>query len=144
MTENHMSRTTRRRFFEESMIAAAAVAAGSPGPRLLAQEPGRAAPSEMIRHAVIGCRIRGRVHAAEFCRQDGVEVSYVCDPDQQLADELAASVEMQQGRRPKAVQDLREILDDPSVDTVSIAAPNHWHALASIWAMQAGKHVYVE
>ena len=93
---------------------------------------------------MIGCRIRGRVHAAEFGRQAGVEVAYVCDPDRELADERAASVEKAQGRRPKAVQDLRAIFDDKSVDAVSIAAPNHWHALAAIWAMQAGKDVYVE
>jgi predicted dehydrogenase len=52
--------------------------------------------------------------------------------------------EKEHGRRPKAVQDLRVIFDDPKVHTVSIAAPNHWHALAAIWAMQSGKDVYVE
>jgi predicted dehydrogenase len=140
-----MSRITRRRFFEESMIAtAAAAAAGSAVQRLPAQDKAPSSANDTIRHAVIGCRIRGRVHATEFGRQAGVEVAYVCDPDRQLANELAASVEKQQGRRPKAVQDLRAICDDKSVHTVSIAAPNHWHALAAIWAMQAGKHVYVE
>ena len=139
-----MTRITRRQFFEESMIATAVAAAASNGPRAQAQETKRASANETIRHAVIGCRTRGRVHADEFGRQAGVEVAYVCDPDRQLADELAASVEKAQGRRPKAVQDLRAIFDDKSVDTVSIAAPNHWHALAAIWAMQAGKHVYVE
>jgi predicted dehydrogenase len=139
-----MSRITRRQFLEESMIATAAVAAAADVQRLPAQEKTPAAANDTLRHAVIGCRIRGRVHAAEFGRQAGVEVAYVCDPDQQLADELAASVEKQRGRRPRAVQDLRVIFDDKAVDTVSIAAPNHWHALAAIWAMQAGKHVYVE
>ena len=126
------------------MIATAIAAAGSNVPRAQAQEANRASANETIRHAVIGCRTRGRVHADEFGRQAGVEIAYVCDPDRQLADELAASVEKQQGRRPKAVQDLRAIFDDKSVDTVSIATPNHWHALAAIWAMQAGKDVYVE
>ena len=139
-----MTRITRRQFFEESMIATAVAAAVSNGPRAQARETKRASANETIRHAVIGCRTRGRVHADEFGQQAGVEVAYVCDPDRQLADELAASVEKAQGRRPKAVQDLRTIFDDKSVDTVSIATPNHWHALAAIWAMQAGKHVYVE
>ena len=79
-----MSRTTRRRFLEESMIAtAAAVAANAtvPRSRAEAQGPGRASANDTIRHAVIGCRIRGRVHAAEFGRLAGVEVAYVCDPD---------------------------------------------------------------
>jgi predicted dehydrogenase len=140
-----MTRITRRQFFEESMIATAtAVAAGANGPRAQAQETRPASANATIRHAVIGCRIRGRVHAVEFGRQAGVEIAYVCDPDRELADELAASVEKARERRPAAVQDLRAIFDDNSVDTVSIAAPNHWHALAAIWAMQAGKHVYVE
>src|SRR3954449_7788907 len=140
-----MTRITRRQFLEESMIATAtAVAAGSNGPQAQAQETRRASANDTIRHAVIGCRIRGRVHAAEFGRQAGVEVAYVCDPDRQLADELATSVEKSQGRRPAAIPALRANFDEKSVETVSIAAPNHWHALAAIWAMQAGKHVYVE
>jgi predicted dehydrogenase len=127
------------------MIAtAAAVAAGATAPRTLAQETNKASANETVRHAVIGCRTRGRVHAAEFGRLPGVEIAYVCDPDADLAAALAASVEKATGRRPKAVADLRAINDDKSVDTISIAAPNHWHALAAIWAMQAGKHVYVE
>src|SRR5262245_351119 len=139
-----MAKVTRRQFLEESMIATAAVATGLEVQPSQAEEKTRASANDTIRHAVIGCRIRGRVHANEFGRQTGVEVAYVCDPDQQLANELSAAVEKQQGRRPKAVQDLRVIFNDKSVDTVSIATPNHWHALAAIWAMQAGKHVYVE
>ncbi|MDA1051451.1 MAG: Gfo/Idh/MocA family oxidoreductase [Planctomycetota bacterium] len=137
-----MSRVTRRRFLEESMIATAVAAAT---PQLLqADDTADAAPNSTIRHAVIGCRIRGKVHASEFAQQAGVEVAYVCDPDETLANELAAAVEQKQGKRPQAVQDLRKIFDDKSINTVSIAAPNHWHALAAIWAMQAGKDVYVE
>jgi len=110
----------------------------------MAEDTARNAANSTIRHAVIGCRIRGKVHAREFAQQEGVEVAYVCDPDETLANELAAAVEQQQGKRPLAVQDLRKVFDDKSIDTVSIAAPNHWHALAAIWAMQAGKDVYVE
>ena len=100
--------------------------------------------NDTIRHAVIGCRIRGRVHAKEFAGKPGVEMTHVCDPDSQLANELADAVERQQGRAPKAVQDLRQVFDDKTVDTVSSPRRNHWHALAAIWAMQAGKDVYVE
>jgi len=145
-----MPHLTRRRFFEDSLIAAAAAAAvGSSSKMLQAAEPATAATAstsavEEIQHAVIGCRIRGKVHAAEFGRQAGVNVAYVCDPDLQLAEELAEAVEKQSGRKPQVVQDLRRIFDDKSIDTVSIAAPNHWHALAAIWAMQAGKDAYVE
>jgi predicted dehydrogenase len=135
---------SRRQFLEDSMLAAAAAAAGLAPQVAQADEAAPKSANETLRHAVIGCRIRGRVHASEFGAKPGVEVAYVCDPDRDLAEELAAAVEKQQGRRPTAVQDLRKVFDDKSVDTVSIAAPNHWHALAAIWAMQAGKDVYVE
>jgi predicted dehydrogenase len=140
-----MSSVTRRQFLEDSMLATAAIAAQAVANKTAsADDVAPKSANETIRHAVIGCRIRGRVHAREFAAKPGVEVAYVCDPDRQLADELAEAVEKQQGRRPKAVQDLRMVFDDKAVDTVSVAAPNHWHALAAIWAMQAGKDVYVE
>lgn len=140
-----MSDLTRRKFLEDSMLAvAAAAAAGAVTDVAGAEDAPVKSANEKILHAVIGCRIRGRAHAREFAGKHGVEVAYVCDPDRQLADELADAVEKQQGRRPKAVQDLRAVFDDKTLDTVSIAAPNHWHALAAIWAMQAGKDVYVE
>ncbi len=135
---------TRRRFLEESMIAAGiAASAGANALPVIADEK-PATPNDTIRHAVIGSRIRGRVHAREFAKLNGVEVAYVCDPDSELVNELADAVKEQTGRRPKAVEDLRRIFDDKSIDTVSIAAPNHWHALAAIWGMQSGKDVYVE
>ena len=140
-----MAHFSRRQFLEDSILAAAAAAAAAQVPIAVAEESAPAASAnDTLSHAVIGCRIRGRVHASEFAKQPGVEVTYVCDPDRELAEALATAVEKQQGRRPKAVQDLRQIYDDKTVDTVSIAAPNHWHALAAIWAMQAGKDVYVE
>ena len=139
-----MSPQTRRQFFEESLIAAAAASVGISRPEAHAEETKRPSPNDVVRHAVIGCRIRGRVHAQTFGSVPGVEIACVCDPDRQLAEELATAVEKKSGRRPKVIQDLRVIFEDPAVDTVSIAAPNHWHALAAIWAMQAGKDVYVE
>ncbi|MGE3780143.1 MAG: Gfo/Idh/MocA family protein [Pirellulaceae bacterium] len=140
-----MPRLHRRRFLEESMIATAtALAAANVARPLAADEATSQSPGNTLRHAVIGCRIRGKVHAKEFAGRHGVQVAYVCDPDMQLAEDVAKLVEQQQGKRPQAVTDLRKIFDDKSVDTVSIAAPNHWHALAAIWAMQAGKDVYVE
>ncbi len=135
---------SRRKFLEESMIAAGAAAAIGANARPAQAEEKRFSANDTLRHAIIGCRVRGRAHAREFTGIAGVEVAYVVDPDINLANELAAQVEKHQGRRPKAIQDLRTVFDDQSIDTVSIAAPNHWHALAAIWAMQAGKDVYVE
>src|SRR5262245_46194038 len=140
-----MNPLSRRQFLEDSMLAAAAVAAANVARCAeVADDAPVKSSNETIRHAVIGCRIRGRVHAKEFAGKPGVEVTHVCDPDSTLANELADAVEKQSGKRPKAVQDLRQVFDDKTVDTVSVAAPNHWHALAAIWAMQAGKDVYVE
>jgi predicted dehydrogenase len=139
-----MQSITRRRFLENSMLAAAAAAAGTTGLPLQAQEkkPGNA--SNRIRVAILGCRIRGKQHAQELAPLRDCEIAYVCDPDRDLAAELAAVVEKQQGSAPKPVQDMRRIFDDHGVDAVFVATPNHWHALAAIWAMQAGKDVYVE
>lgn len=139
-----MPRFARRRFLTDSVAVAGAFAVGPSADPVTRAAAAPAAANDGIRHAVIGCRIRGKVHAAEFARQPGVSVACVCDPDLTLAEEVAAQVETQSGRRPRVVQDLRRIFDDDAIDTVSIAAPNHWHALAAIWAMQAGKDVYVE
>jgi predicted dehydrogenase len=125
------------------MLAAAAVVMACPSPAW-AQEKTPGSPSNRIRVAILGCRIRGKQHASELARLKDCEIAYVCDPDRDLAAELAAAVEKQQGRAPKTVQDLRRVFDDKDVDAVFIATPNHWHALAAIWAMQAGKDVYVE
>jgi predicted dehydrogenase len=127
------------------MIAAGILAASASASRLVADEPASSrSANDTLQHAVIGCRIRGKVHAKEFGGNPGVAVTHVCDPDSKLANELADAVEKQHGRRPTVFADMRRIFDDKSVDTVSVATPNHWHALAAIWAMQAGKDVYVE
>jgi predicted dehydrogenase len=138
-----MQSITRRRFLEDSMLVAAAAVAGVAMP-LQAQEkkPGNA--TNRIRVAILGCRIRGKQHAQELAPLRDCEIAYVCDPDRDLAGELAAAVEKQQGAAPKTVQDMGRVFDDRAVDPVFVATPNHWHALAAIWAMQAGKDVYVE
>jgi len=97
-----------------------------------------------LRVGVMGLS-RGQAHIRNFAKITGVEVAYVCDVD---SDRLAAGAKLaasaQNGREPKAVTDFRRILEDPSVDILSIAAPNFWHAPATILACDAGKHVYVE
>lgn len=140
-----MNSLTRRRFLEDSMLAtAAAAAACQTTTSLAAEEPGTGAPSERLRVAVLGCRIRGKQHVAELARVPDCEIAYVCDPDRELAAELATTVGKQQTKAPQAVQDMRRVFDDKTIDAVFIATPNHWHALAAIWAMQAGKDAYVE
>ncbi|PYJ85633.1 MAG: gfo/Idh/MocA family oxidoreductase [Verrucomicrobia bacterium] len=137
-----MNSITRRQFLENSILAAAAAAA-IPAP-LRAAEHRAASANDKITAAIIGCGIRGKQHADELARLSDCEIAYVCDPDRERAAEVAAHLVAKNRPQPKAVQDLRVILEDKSVAAVFIATPNHWHALAAIWAMQAGKDVYVE
>jgi predicted dehydrogenase len=108
---------------------------------------GRANPrgaNERIRVAVLGVRGRGRSHAAGFASLENVEVAALCDPDLRVLPGVARSVEERQSSRPKTLQDFRAVLDDPAIDAISIATPDHWHAPATVWACRAGKDVYVE
>jgi predicted dehydrogenase len=137
-----VGRLSRRLFLQESLLAAAAAATV---PSLTFAAPDEkpkesSSPNERLSVAVIGVRSRGAQHAAAFEKREDCVVSYICDADKTVGENFAAKLES----KPKFVQDLRRIMDDKSVDIVSIATPNHWHALAAIWAMQAGKDVYVE
>ncbi len=135
-----MKNLTRRRFFEDSLMAAAAVSLPMP----LFADTTSASANEKITAAIIGCGIRGKQFADSLAKLAGCDIAYVCDPDLDRADEVAALL-VDAGRpMPKKVQDMRNLLEDKSLDVVFIATPNHWHALAAIWAMQAGKDVYVE
>ena len=88
---------------------------------------------------------RGRAHISNFAKIPGVEIAYVCDVDQKrLTEGVKLATEQSGGMKPAAVTDFRRILEDKDVDILSIAAPNFWHAPATILACEAGKHVYVE
>ncbi len=139
-----MTNITRRRFLEDSILAAAAAATASIPVPAIGAELRTVAANDRISVAILGCGIRGKQHAGELARLTDCEIAYVCDPDRDRAAELAADLVAKNRPQPKAVQDLRVVLDDKSVGAVFIATPNHWHALAAIWAMQAGKDVYVE
>ncbi|MGC6466726.1 MAG: Gfo/Idh/MocA family protein [Akkermansiaceae bacterium] len=100
--------------------------------------------SGKLRVGVMGLS-RGKAHINNFAKLEGVEIAYVCDVDQnRLAAGAKYAAERQNGKAPKAVTDFRRILEDKDIDILSIAAPNFWHAPATILACEAGKHVYVE
>jgi len=101
-------------------------------------------PNDTVRVAVLGVNGRGRDHIAGFQKLKNVEVVVLCDPDRNVAAARAAAFEKTYGRSVRTETDLRRVFEDRSIDAVSIATPNHWHALATIWACQAGKDVYVE
>jgi predicted dehydrogenase len=139
-----MSNITRRHFIEDSMLAAAAAATAAIRAPLVAAEKRAVSANDKITVAIIGCGIRSKQHARELANLADCNIAYVCDPDRDRAAEVAAQIVAQKHPEPKAVQDLRVVLDDKSVDAVFIATCNHWHSLAAIWAMRAGKDAYVE
>ena len=97
-----------------------------------------------IRAAVLGVNGRGWDHVKELQALDGVEVVTLCDPDSEVLERRSAEFQKEYNRGVYLEKDLRRVNDDKNIDVVSIATPNHWHALATIWACQAGKDVYVE
>jgi predicted dehydrogenase len=101
-------------------------------------------PNDTVTVAVMGLNGRGSVLAKVFARTAGAAVAYTCDVDALVLATATAAVAARQARAPRALGDFRRALDDPQVDALVIAAPDHWHAPAAILAMQAGKHVYVE
>ncbi len=100
--------------------------------------------NERIRVAVMGVRGRGQAHIAALLGQPNVEIVYLCDADTSVVGPALGRIEKAGAPAPKVVQDVRKVLDDKSINALTIATPNHWHALAAIWACQAGKDVYVE
>lgn len=136
---------SRRDFVEQALMAATAALAGSAAPSLRADEtPARkVSPNDKLRVAVIGCNGQGGAHIGEWLKNPDVDLVAVCDCDP-AAFEKHASKFKNLKQPPRYVQDVRKLLEDKSLDAVSIATPNHWHALMGVWAMQQGKDVYVE
>ena len=144
-----MSRMNRREFLTDSFFAAALASSASASllssPLLRAQEAKAASPNETLGVMVMGCGGRGTSsHVAQFLKDKRTSILYLCDPDLARAENAANKCEAAQGFRPKTIRDMREALGDKDLDIVSCASANHWHALCGVWAMQAGKNVYIE
>ena len=125
MTRHHV---TRRSFLRNAVLATSALSAS----KILGA-------NDRIRVGIIGLGARGMGSARWFSNVPGVEIAYLCDCD---------SAKIRKGKAAfpnvKSSQDMRDVLDDPEIDAVVISTANQWHALAGIWACQAGKDVYVE
>ncbi len=132
----------RRRFLKRSAVATALSAAGVMAWTSRAQ--GRTMATDRISVAAAGLRGRGGGLLTTFASLADVDVTYVCDVDGRVLDERARWVEEKTGRRPKAIRDFREALDDRSLDALVLGTPDHWHAIPTIMACQAEKDVYVE
>lgn len=133
-----MSVLSRREFVGASLAAGTFFISGTRASGLLL------GANERLRVAIAGLNGRGGAHVSAFLASPGVEIAYLIDPDTRTFAKHVGRIEKQQGRPPICVQDVRKALDDKTLDIVSIATPNHWHSLMSIWACQAGKDVYVE
>jgi predicted dehydrogenase len=131
-----MSTLDRRRFLQTTATATALTALTATG--------AAATPGAKVVLAVMGLHGRGRGLLGGFCGLENTEVAYLCDPDANVLPAAVKVVEAKQKRTPKTEKDVRKVLDDKAVDALVVAAPDHWHALATVWACQAGKHVYVE
>jgi predicted dehydrogenase len=100
--------------------------------------------NERVRVGVVGINGRGGSHIDGFIKAEGSEVAALCDCDKKVLDSRVQSVQDVTQKAPKAYVDMREMFDDKDIDAISFATPNHWHALGTVWACQAGKDVYVE
>src|SRR5687768_294004 len=129
---------SRRKFFHQATLAGT-------GALVLGATRSRAAlsPGDKIVAGVMGLG-RGMGHVEALLGIPNAEIAYLCDVDQRQIDKAERAVSDKQNRKPKGVQDFRRMLEDCDIDAIFIAAPNHWHAPATVLACAAEKHVYVE
>ena len=130
---------TRRSFIKKTAAAGSAVIVA---PTIIPSSVFGA--NDRIIAAVLGLNGRGKSHVKGLMVQDNVQVTTLCDPDMNILKKRQKDFKETYGKDVTLEQDLRRVMDDKDIDVVSIASPNHWHALSVIWACQAGKDVYVE
>ncbi len=136
-----MESLNRRTFIKKSSVVTAGAFVSKP---FINQALIQKSPNDTINMAVIGIRNRGKDHYRALTKIPNVKIATLCDIDQRLFQEAVAEVEELAGYKPATETEYRKVLEDKNIDAVSIATPNHWHALQTIWACQAGKDVYVE
>ena len=133
------SDTTRRGFLKSAAKTTAAL--GALGGMTFLAHPERVfGANDRVRVAVCGLHGRGKDHLSGYSHVSNVEIAALCDVDENVLRKRLGEV----GGNTQSYVDIRKLLEDKSIDAVSIATPNHWHSLIAIWACQAGKDVYVE
>lgn len=138
--------TERREFIKKSLLGSAGIAMA--GITMSAKSYGNIlGANERMHLAIIGIRGQGTNHINQFCKlkeSRNVVIKTLCDTDENTWAEKVKLVNDRVGDKPGTAYDMRTVFEDPDIDAVSFATPNHWHALGTIWACQAGKHIYVE
>src|SRR5205809_4379831 len=142
-TMNNDSAVTRRDFLKKSAKTGAGLAAL--GGITLITEPERVfGAGDRVQVAIIGLNGRGSDHMKELSRLANAQIAALCDVDSRVLDKRLVQMDKLGLPKPKTYADIRRLLDDKSIDAITIATPNHWHSLMAIWGCQAGKDVYVE
>src|SRR6516164_9598877 len=134
LPEVHMARLTRRSFLKNTLATAATVTiAGT-------KSSGRVlGANDTSRIAVAGLNGRGGEHVKEYAGMKNVEVVYLVDPHQGTYKSRQKQLTDAKHQEAQTLTDIRKALDDKELNAVSIATPNHWHSLMTIWACEAGK-----
>ena len=141
-----MSRSSRRRFLTTlpSVAIGASLIHTFSFPWIRSSKLGSHPPSDQISIAVIGCRGRGFRVLRQHLDLGGLQCAALCDVDEQVLAEKADTIQKEYGHRPQIYKDFRKLLENKDIDAVIIGTPDHWHCLQTVYALQAGKHVYVE
>src|SRR5690606_22986895 len=138
--------TKRRDFIKQSVLGTAGIAMGSFGMSAKSYASVIGA-NDRINIAVIGIRGQGQTHIDRWCAlkdSRNVRLTMLCDTDEEYFAPRSKTVVEKSGVKPRTEWDMRKVFSNKDIDAVSFATPNHWHALGTIWALQAGKHVFVE
>ncbi|HWI58507.1 MAG TPA: Gfo/Idh/MocA family oxidoreductase [Bacillota bacterium] len=136
----------RRDFLKRAGVAGVGLGLASYLPSFNAAGAARRSigPNDTLRVAVVGTNGRGLAHIECLTGLPGVEITHICDVDDRaIAKGIKQAVKGQKSE-PKGIKDIRKLLEDKSLDAVTIATPDHWHAPMAIMALAAGKHVYLE
>ena len=141
MTDNF--RLNRRSFLKSGAAGAAGLAVAG-GVSFIARPDRVWGANDRVRVAICGVHGRGMDHVENFSKLKNVQIAAICDIDENVLASRSKEMEKMGIPKPATFVDVRQLLDDKSIDAISIATPNHWHALMGVWACQAGKDVYVE
>src|SRR5690242_5163159 len=141
--ESNKSEVSRRNFLKTGVGASAGLAALS-GVSFFTRPEKVFGANDRVRVAICGVNGRGFDHVQNYAKIRNAEIAAICDIDENVAAQRVGQIEKMGIPRPKTYYDVRKLLEDKSIDAISIATPNHWHALMGIWGCQAGKDVYVE